>query len=159
MSLYHQQVRGLSPLVAGAAFLPMMLIGVSLTPFSARAAERVGARTLIVGGLALMTAGTVMILVGLAGPTVTPPATGLLLNSVPGHQAGTSSGVFNTSRQVGGALAVAVFGALLAHQATFLPGLRLSLLLAGAVALAAAGAGLLLKSPRGTVPIQEMGAP
>jgi sugar phosphate permease len=100
-----------------------------------------------------------MILVGLAGPTVTPPATGLLLNSVPGHQAGTASGVFNTSRQVGGALAVAVFGALLAHQATFLPGLRVSLLLAGAVAVAAAGAGLLLKSPPGTVSIQEMGAP
>jgi EmrB/QacA subfamily drug resistance transporter len=175
MSLYLQQVRGLSPLVAGAAFLPMMLIGVSLTPFSARAAERVGARTLIVGGLILMTAGAVilaavpasapvgvlaavMILVGLAGPTVTPPATGLLLNSVPGHQAGTASGVFNTSRQVGGALAVAVFGALLAHQDTFLPGLRASLLLVGAVALAAAAAGLLLKPARVAAPDYEMSA-
>ena len=60
-----------------------------------------------------------MILVVLAGPLVSPPATAVLLNSVPGHQAGTASGVFNISRQVGGALAVAVFGARLAQPATF----------------------------------------
>src|SRR5207248_6440042 len=54
MSLYLQQVRGLSPLATGAVFLPMMLIGAALTPFSARAAERVGARTLITAGLVLM---------------------------------------------------------------------------------------------------------
>ena len=175
MSLYLQQVRGLSPLVTGAAFLPMMLIGVSLTPFSARAAERLGARTLISGGLVLMTAGAailaavpaatpvaalaaIMILVGLAGPSVTPPAIGLLLNSVPGHRAGTASGVFNTSRQLGGALAVAVFGALLANQATFIPGLRTSLLLTGVVALAAAAASLFLTSSRRTASNQEMSA-
>jgi EmrB/QacA subfamily drug resistance transporter len=164
MSLYLQQERGLSPLVTGAAFLPMMLIGASLTPFSARVAERLGARTLITAGLGLMTAGLVilaavpastpvgalaalMVLIGLAGPLVTPPTTGLLLNSVPGHQAGTASGVFNTSRQVGGALAVAVFGALLANQATFMQGLRTGLLLASGVALAAAAASLLLTGP------------
>ena len=78
-----------------------------------------------------------------------PPVTAVLLNSVPTHRAGTASGVFNTSRQVGGALAVAVFGALLADQASFLPGLRLSLLIAAAVALAAAAASLLLQ-PRPT---------
>ena len=53
-----------------------------------------------------------MVPVGLAGPLIMPPITALLLNSVPDAQAGTASGVFNTSRQVGGALAVAVFGAL-----------------------------------------------
>ena len=44
--------------------------------------------------------------------------TAVLLNSVPGHQAGTVSGVLNTGRQLG-ALAVTVFGALLASRATF----------------------------------------
>jgi hypothetical protein len=53
-----------------------------------------------------------MALVGLGGPTVSPPATAVLLDTVPHHQAGVASGVFNTSRQVGGALAVAVFGGL-----------------------------------------------
>lgn len=55
-----------------------------------------------------------MVLVGLAGPLVAPPITAVLLDSVPPTLTGTASGVFNTSRQVGGALAVAVFGALLA---------------------------------------------
>jgi sugar phosphate permease len=91
-----------------------------------------------------------MVLVGLAGPLVSPPVTAVLLNSVPGHQAGTASGVFNTSRQVGGALAVAVFGALLTQPATFLAGLRTSLLLAAGVALAAAATSRLLQSPRGS---------
>lgn len=71
--------------------------------------------------------------------------TGLLLNNVPGRLAGTASGVFNTSRQIGGALAVAVFGALLANQATFLQGVRISLLIAAGVAVVAAGAALLLR--------------
>jgi MFS transporter, DHA2 family, methylenomycin A resistance protein len=164
MSLYLQQLRGLSALGTGMAFLPMMLIGLVLTPFSARLAERLGARVLITGGLGLMTAGlaliaavpastpiwalaVLMILVGLAGPLVSPPVTAVLLNSVPGHRAGTASGVFNTSRQAGGALAVAVFGALLGNQASFMHGLRTSLLLAAGVALAAAASSLLLKPP------------
>ena len=88
-----------------------------------------------------------MVLVGLAGPLVMPPVTAVLLNSVPAHRAGTASGVFNTSRQIGGALAVAVFGALLANQATFLQGLRTSLLLAAGVALATAVASRLLTPP------------
>ena len=85
-----------------------------------------------------------MVLVGLAGPLVMPPVTAVLLNSVPAHRAGVARGVFNTSRQIGGALAVAVFGALLAHRATFLHGVRASLLIAAVVALAAAAASLLL---------------
>lgn len=64
---------------------------------------------------------------------------------LPDRQAGTASGVFNASRQLGGALAVAVFGALLAGSAGFMAGLRTSLLIAGVIALAATAASLLLK--------------
>ena len=161
MSLYLQQLRGLSPFGTGVAFLPMMLIGAALTPFSARIAERLGTRVLITAGLVVMTAGLavlavvpasapvwvlsgVMVLVGMGGPLVMPPVTGVLLNGVPAHRAGVASGVFNTSRQIGGALAVAVFGALLAGRAGFLQGVRASLLIAAVVALAAAAASLLL---------------
>jgi len=161
MSLYLQQLRGLSPLGTGVTFLPMMLIGAALTPFSARIAERLRARVLITAGLVVMTVGLVilavvpssapvwalaglMVLVGLAGPLVMPPVTAVLLNSVPAHRAGVASGVFNTSRQIGGALAVAVFGALLANRASFLHGVRASLLIAAMVALGAAAASLLL---------------
>lgn len=163
MSLYLQQHRGLSPLATGETFLPMMLTGLLLTPFSASLAQRLGSRTLIGVGLASMTAGlaavavlppsapvwllsALMMLVGLAGPFVSPPVTAVLLNSVPRHLAGTASGVFNTSRQVGGALAVAVFGALLAQSATFMQGVRTSLLLAAGVSLATAAASLKLRS-------------
>ena len=140
----------------------MMVIGAALTPFSARMAERLGARVLVTGGLLLMTVGLIviglapssaptralaagMMLVGLAGPFVMPPMTAVLLNSVPGHHSGVASGVFNTSRQVGGALAVAVFGALLANQAMFVHGMEVSLLLAATVTVAAAAVSLLLK--------------
>jgi len=155
MSLYLQQVRGLSALGAGAAFVPMMLTGAALTPVSARLAEKLGARLLVSTGLALMTAGLaaiaavapaapvwvlalLMVLTGLGGPLVMPPMTAILLNSVPGGRAGTASGIFNTSRQAGGALAVAVFGALLASHSGFLTVMRVSLLIAAAAALAAA---------------------
>ena len=167
MSLYLQQLRGLSALDAGAAFVPMMLIGAALTPFSARLAEKLGARPLIIAGLVLMTAGLaviatvapaapvwglalLMILTGLGGPLVMPPMTAILLNSVPAHRAGTASGIFNTSRQVGGALAVAVFGALLAGRAGFLTGLRVSLLIAAAAALAAAAVSTRLTAATGS---------
>jgi MFS transporter, DHA2 family, methylenomycin A resistance protein len=162
MSLYLQQLRGLSALGAGVTFVPMMVVGGALNPFTARLAERFGARTLIVCGLLSMTAGLVvigllpatapvallsalMIGVGLGGPLVMPPVMALLLHAVPARRAGVASGVFNTSRQVGGALAVAVFGALLASRATFLPGLRVSLLIAAGVVLAAAAVSMLIR--------------
>ncbi len=65
-----------------------------------------------------------------------------------GYRAGTASGVFNTSRQIGGALAVAVFGALLAQPATFMHGMRTSLLIAAGVTLATGVASLVLRKVR-----------
>jgi MFS transporter, DHA2 family, methylenomycin A resistance protein len=161
-SLYFQQQRGFSALATGALFLPMMLIGAVLTPFSARFVERVGPMRPIIGGLLVMAAGLIllgilpssapvallsalMILVGVGGPLVMPPTTAVLLNHVHGHTSGIASGVFNTSRQVGGALAVAVFGSLLASPAGFMHGLRISLTIAAAVAVLAAVAALRLR--------------
>ena len=152
MSLYLQQQRGLSAAATGMAFLPMMMTGLLLTPFSARLVQQFGARNLIVAGLLSMAVGlaslavlplsaptwliaVLMVLVGAAGPLVAPPVAGVLLSSVPAELAGTASGVFNTSRQVGGALAVAVFGALLVQSSSFMTGMRVSLVLAAGVAL------------------------
>ncbi|MDX1802613.1 MAG: MFS transporter [Alcanivorax sp.] len=164
MSLYFQQLRGMSAAATGLAFVPMMLIGLTLTPFTSRLVQRFSARTLIVTGLMSMTGGLAiiallpasapvwltamtMVLVGLAGPLVAPPVTAVLLNSVPALLTGTASGVFNTCRQVGGALAVAVFGALLVQAPTFMAGLRISLLLGAMVALITALISLRLQSP------------
>ncbi|WP_223838856.1 MFS transporter [Saccharopolyspora pogona] len=154
MSLLLQH-QGLSALGTGVVFLPMMLVGLVLTPLVPRVVERTGARPVVATGLILMTLGlgavaltaasapvwvtaALMVLVGLGGPTVIPPVIAVLLAAVPSHQAGTASGVLNTSRQLGGALAVAVFGALLAAPAGMATGMKVSLLLAAAVAAAAA---------------------
>jgi MFS transporter, DHA2 family, methylenomycin A resistance protein len=139
----------------------MMITGAVLTPFSAWAAERLGARSVVTAGLGVMAAGLaviagapastsiwalalLMVLVGVAGPLTIPPVTAVLLDSVPAHQGGTASGVFNTSRQIGGALAVAVFGALLSGQGGLEHGLRISLLAAAVIAVAAGAASLLI---------------
>lgn len=129
MSLLLQQQRGLSSLQTGLVFLPMMLIGLVLTPFSARLVEVFGRRTVMLVGIGSMASGAaglgllpdvspvaismLLVLVGVGGPTLMPPATASMLNAVDAERAGTASGVLNTSRQIGGALAVAVFGALL----------------------------------------------
>ncbi len=62
-----------------------------------------------------------------------PALTAQLIDSVPGERAGTASGLLNSLRQTGGALSVALFGALLAGAGgTFsLPGMRVGLLVAG----------------------------
>jgi EmrB/QacA subfamily drug resistance transporter len=164
-SLYLQQVRGLSPLGTGVVFLPMMLIGLALTPFTARLGQRYGRPALIATGLVAMTVGLVvlalmpatappwalgplMILVGLGGPLVMPPTMAVLLDHAPDRRAGTASGLFNTSRQIGGALAIAVFGGLLTDPDTFLDGVRTSLLIAAGIVALATAASLLLRAPR-----------
>jgi DHA2 family methylenomycin A resistance protein-like MFS transporter len=163
-SLYLQQVRGLSSLGTGLVFLPMMLIGLALTPVGPRLSERFGRPALIATGLAVMTAGLVvlalmpattppwalgllMTLVGLGGPLVMRPTMAVLLDHAPDRRAGTASAVFNTSRQIGGALAVAVFGGLLTDPDTFLAGVRTSLLIAAGVAAASTATVLLLRTP------------
>ncbi|TCT09672.1 MFS transporter [Paralcaligenes ureilyticus] len=163
MSLYLQQQRGLSDMDIGTVFLPMMSSGLFLTPFSARLVERFGARALIVTGLASMTLGLTavttlsantpvwliaiqMLLVGLVGPLVAPPITTVLLSSVPAVLVGTAGGVFNTSRQIGGALAMAAFGALLVQSSSLMAELHASLLIAEGISSATVFACLCLRS-------------
>ncbi len=165
-SLYLQDQRGLSSFATGLAFLPMTLLSGFVSMLAARLAEKFGPRVPIAGGMLLMTVGlaalaavpaatpiwllaVLMIPVGISGPLAIAPTTALLLESVPAHRSGVASGVFNTSRQLGGALAVAVFGTLLANHAQLLPGLRESLAIAAVAAFATAAANLLLKpAPR-----------
>lgn len=160
MSLTLQQHRGLTALGTGLVFLPMMLSGLILTPFTPRITEGIGQKTLIVTGLVAMAIGLVllavfpsaplwlvaalMVLPGLAGPFVMPPTTAILLSSVPAHRGGIASGVFNTSRQIGGALAVAVFGLMLTSF-TSPTGESTALLTASGIAIVTAGMALLLR--------------
>ncbi|MFD6277208.1 MFS transporter [Streptomyces sp. NPDC060209] len=162
LSLYLQQAKGMSALATGLAFVPMTLLTASVSPTAAWFAARFGARMPVITGQVAMAAGLVllalvpasaptwlliaaMIPVGAGGSLAVPALTSLLLDHVAPGRAGTATGVLNTSRQVGGALAVAVFGALIAEPGHLSGGLEASLLIAAAAVLCTTAASFLLR--------------
>jgi DHA2 family methylenomycin A resistance protein-like MFS transporter len=144
VSLFLQQHLGLSPLHAGLVFLPSAFFAIAGNLSSGPITNRYGARVPVVTGLLSMVVGLLALIVtaplgqpaitavcvipiGAGGSLAMPSVTGVVLDGVPAGQAGIASAVFNTFRQIGGAVAIAVFGALIADPATFLTGLRISL--------------------------------
>jgi DHA2 family methylenomycin A resistance protein-like MFS transporter len=164
-SLFFQRVLGLSPVSAGLMFLPMTaLISVSNLA-SARIAARSGPRRPIWTGLLGAAAGLSVLaavsgttdrylLAGLLVPVslglglVVPSLTAMLLETLPGSQAGLAAGVYNSARQVGGTVGVAVFGALVAQRTSFGTGMRDSLLIVTVLVAATALGALLLPMSR-----------
>ncbi|ELX08470.1 multidrug resistance protein Stp [Janthinobacterium sp. HH01] len=165
LSLYLQKVRGFSVLHAGLVFLPLTATFILSNLVSGWMASRTGLRTpMIVGaligasgyallgwwgisshatflqmlpGLALIPAG-----MGLAVPAMTTS----ILSGVERRQAGTASAVLNMARQVGGALGVAIFGAMVAahagadvSNAGILDAIRLAMAISCALLLMAGG--------------------
>ncbi len=126
---YLQLVHGYSPLSAGVRALPFALsIGV-LSPLSAVLAKRLGNRTVVSAGLALMGLGLLdlsgvqvdtgypalalaVAIMGAGMGLVMAPASSTIMTTVPPHQAGAGSAVNDTIREVGGTLGVAVVGSL-----------------------------------------------
>ena len=130
---YYLQVNlGYGPVGAGAAVLPFAAGIVAASVAAARLLPRVGPKPLLVGGMALATAGMAwMAQVDSASTLVTgvllPQAVmgvglGLVLvavnsvalTGVPPEQAGVASALVSTSQQVGGALGVALLNTLYA---------------------------------------------
>jgi MFS transporter, DHA2 family, methylenomycin A resistance protein len=157
LSLYFQRVLGEPPIVAGLLFLPMTGLLTVASLASARVAARWGHHLPLRLGLITSTLGLIL-LVFLRGRTsleialipagaglgfALPSLTFLLLDALPAAQAGLAGGLFNAARQTGGALAVAVFGALI--SASFPAGMRQALLIS--VALLAASTATVLARP------------
>lgn len=155
VSLYLQQQLGLSPLHAGLVFLPSAFFAIAGNLASGPITNRFGARVPVVAGLSAMVVGLValaittplglpvltaicVIPIGAGGSLAMPSVTSVVLEGVAAEQAGTASAGFNTFRQVGGAVAIAVFGALIANPDHIDRGLRLSLGSAAALLLLAA---------------------
>lgn len=155
VSLYLQQQLHLSPFFAGLAFLPSAVLSIFGNVFSGRISNRFGPRVPIAGGLGAMTVGlfalatatrvdspvlvaVLVALVGTGGSVAMPAATAVVLDNVSPAQAGTASAVFNTFRQIGGAVAIAVFGALVAAPGGFVRGMQISLIIASAIVAAMA---------------------
>ncbi|MFF5755406.1 MFS transporter [Streptomyces longwoodensis] len=153
-SLYFQQVRGLGPLAAGLAFLPMTGLIAVVNVVAGKLAGRFGPRLPMVVGQWVAVAGLLLLLsVGADTPAplvavalvplalgcalTVPPLTAAMMDAVPAERAGLAAGVLNAARQVAGGLGIAVFGTLVADG--FATGMRLSLAIA-AVLLAVTGA-------------------
>jgi EmrB/QacA subfamily drug resistance transporter len=126
LSLYLQDVKGYSPLWSGMAFLPVGLMTFAGALIASRLVHRVGVRNQLVAAPLVTAAAALwlsqlsdrssysgslfvpMLLIGLSvGVTFVPMAMAATAG-VASSEAGLASGLLNTSRQLGGALGLAV---------------------------------------------------
>lgn len=129
MTQYLQFGRGYSPLEAGLAGLPLALAFVAFSPRSAALAERYGSARVMALGLGIVAVGfgilttltpdTPYLVIGAAftilgaGMSITAaPATSEIMTSVPLSKAGVGSAVNDTTRELGGALGIALLGSI-----------------------------------------------
>jgi EmrB/QacA subfamily drug resistance transporter len=127
---YLQLVAGYSPLQASAALLPMAAVVMPLSRVAPLIAARVGVRVTGAAGLGLMAAGFAILatldsgspywhfLAGLlpfgAGMALSgAPATTAIVASLPREKQGVASAVNDLSRELGGALGIAVLGSVM----------------------------------------------
>jgi EmrB/QacA subfamily drug resistance transporter len=132
-TLYLQEARGLTPVQAGLAILPMALTTVVISPLSGRLVGRRGPRLpLAVSGVCLVIACAMLTgldpatpyaqlfaayaLFGIGFGFVNAPITNAAVSGMPRAQAGVASAIATTSRQVGVTLGVAVIGAIVTSQ-------------------------------------------
>jgi EmrB/QacA subfamily drug resistance transporter len=129
-SLYLQETRGFSPLIAGVTTLPLAAMTLLTAPLSGRLVGNRGARLpLLAAGLAFIAGGTLLALAaGRATPVpllllaygafgsgvgfVNTPISNTAVAGMPRAQAGVAAAVASTSRHVGSCLGVAICGAV-----------------------------------------------
>lgn len=128
---YLQFVLGHSPLQAGIRILPFPLTMIIVAPRSLILTEKLGKRGAIAAGLCveavgfllLSTAGVdtsylliaiSMVLLAAGMATLMPAGSEAIVSSLPPSKAGVGSAVNDSTREVGGALGIAVMGTLLA---------------------------------------------
>jgi len=135
MAQYLQMVLGYTPLESGLFQLPFAFIMMAVAPRVPRLVERFGAARVVPVGLASTALGLLafstirvdspllVIYTGLLplafGMAVTmTPLTTLIMSSVPLGRAGVGSAMNDTTRELGGALGVAVLGSVVTSQYT-----------------------------------------
>lgn len=138
VSLYLQEVLRLTPLGAGLAFMPMALTVFACAGFAGQLTSRFGPGPVLGFGMTLIAVGMVLfarIAVdgGYGSDVIAPgllvssgigfsfvPATIAAVTGVPPHEAGLASGLVNTSRQMGGALGLAILASLASQHSDHL---------------------------------------
>jgi EmrB/QacA subfamily drug resistance transporter len=128
-TLYLQFVRAYSPLSAGLATLPLALALVAVAPRSAAIAAKSGSGRVIAAGFVFVAAGfgvlatispttpyvvlaVALVLLGAGMSLTAAPATASIMSGVPHEKAGVGSAVNDTTREVGGALGIAILGSI-----------------------------------------------
>jgi EmrB/QacA subfamily drug resistance transporter len=131
VSQYMQFVLGYSALQSGAALLPVAATLMVAAPLSAKLVEFLGTKVVVTTGLVLVAAAllvfsfasttsgyglvaAVLVLVGLGMGLAMAPATDSIMGSLPPERAGVGSAVNDTTREIGGALGVAILGSITA---------------------------------------------
>jgi EmrB/QacA subfamily drug resistance transporter len=183
VSLYMQNILGFSAVEAGAAFLPMTVLIILVAPIAGRTSDRIGSRWLMTGGMTLVgiqllyfsrlgvdeTFWSLLpgLLVGGVGMSLTmTPSAAAAIRSVPVYKSGVGSAVLNAFRQVGGAMGIALMGAIIAHQIggertpqAFIDGFSTALVVAAVIAFAGAIVAAALVRPhprREAAPVPEV---
>ncbi|MGW2207112.1 MFS transporter [Streptomyces sp. NPDC001774] len=187
LPLHQQQVLGLSPLVTGVGQLPLafaIMLGSALAP---RISRRAGPTATVTGALLAEAAGLLWlarigahggyltdvlgpsILIGLGLSVAFVQLTALSVEGVPQRDAGLAGGLVNTTRQVGGAVGLAVLATLAgattgraeaAHQPyleALTAGYRTAFAVSAAVLAAAAALAPLLARRGPAAPLGEAG--
>jgi EmrB/QacA subfamily drug resistance transporter len=131
LTQYLQFVLGYTPLETGVRLLAFAIPMMILAPMSARFVERLGAKVVVASGLTLVATGLLLSLgldqtssygsiawrmvIMASGMALTmAPATDSIMGSLPLAKAGVGSAVNDTTRQIGGAVGVAVVGSVFA---------------------------------------------
>jgi EmrB/QacA subfamily drug resistance transporter len=135
-SLYLQDIIGSSPLVAGLQFLPLAAAITVAAAVASKNIGRIGPRTLILGGLVVMTAGVLLLAANAGGTSYAADVLpGFLLvgagvgpmfvaiavaamSDVPAERSGLASGLMMTGHEIGAALGVAALTAIAGDLAT-----------------------------------------
>jgi EmrB/QacA subfamily drug resistance transporter len=133
LTQYLQSVRGYTPLRAGVLVLGFAVGMLIMSPVAARLVERVGTKLVVAGGMGVVAMSMLLVLalgsstgawlpalvallVALGFGTVMAPATESIMGALPRAKAGVGSAVNDTTRQLGAAVGVAVFGSVHASR-------------------------------------------
>ncbi|MEU0371337.1 DHA2 family efflux MFS transporter permease subunit [Streptomyces sp. NPDC006283] len=134
LSQFLQGVVGYSPTEAGLRMLPWTGMSLLVAPVAGILSDRIGGRPVVTAGLALQAVGLVLFALvlepGVSYAALLPalvvsgvgmalyfaPAASVVLSSVRPAELGIASGANNALREVGGALGIAVLGAVFAAQ-------------------------------------------
>ena len=130
VSQYLQFVLAYTPLQSGARLLPVAAALMVTAPVSARLVGRFGTKRIVTLGLVLVAAAlllfsrvtvtsgyplvaAVLTIVGIGMGLAMAPATDSIMGSLPPEKAGVGSAMNDTTREIGGALGVAILGSVI----------------------------------------------